>query len=99
MAYTYAAKVVTLGAMGVAVQALGGNPSRVTLVVASSTVTQCSLQFDGSAGNNTAFCIPQLVGLNALPYRDWGPLITGEIWLGNPFGAAGQVNVIEIYRI
>lgn len=76
----------------------GGNSRRVSLVFGGNVLTTVHL-----ANSDRGSGIPGLVVLNLLqpavfPAYQYGPMVTGEIWL-NSFGSALTVVSSEIYRV
>lgn len=96
--YTYnKTQVVSVAGINVAIQALGGNKNRMTVILSTAN------------GGAFAFHDTQIPGLGryiatmngpstmVLAYRDYGPIIRGEIWCSSSVGAT--VNVTEVIEI
>jgi hypothetical protein len=94
----YTISAVTLAAPNAVALLFTGRPARRTLIVAASAT---SLTFVGvSEGDFTNHIFARIPAGNTLvmPLRDFGPLITGEIWVSSGAGAV-TINGAEVYDI
>ena len=96
--YYYRANSVTTGLANVRSLLFPANSSRVTLVItttAGGIVRVCDA--DGSSLNNVLVVVTSS-GMNVFPYRDFGPSISGEVWVSSSAGGL-QIFGLEVFSL
>jgi hypothetical protein len=78
---------------------LSGNSNRVSLICACDNATLFRISTNGSAPGTDAFISGFGTLSNAYPFRDYGPIIQGEIWIENPAASAITLTVTEVFRL
>lgn len=89
--------VVTAGA-GLEQQMFIGRPNRRTLIIAADSVRTVNVSTSGGDFDNNVFARIPAGNTLVMPLRDFGPLITGEIWV-ETLGGAGTINGAEVFDI
>lgn len=89
--------VVTAGS-GLELQAFIGRPNRRTLIVAADAVRTTNVSTSGGDFDNNVFARIPAGQTLVMPLRDFGPLITGEIWV-ETLGGAGTINCAEVFDV
>ena|SRR3989304_3334725 len=75
-----------------------GRPARLTLIIAASTAGTTFVATSEADFNSHIFArIPSSTTL-IMPLRDFGPLITGEIWVNNTSGSQ-LINGAEVFEV
>jgi hypothetical protein len=102
MAANFSANSVQITSLGTSKpqQAFGGNGNRVSLILSFPTCVLPNTGFGVSTNNaSSGLFLNGTTPFNGvLPYRDYGPLIKGDIWID--FGNGGEVaTVTEIVKI
>jgi len=81
---------------GTPTKLLSNNPRRVMFTIGQNPLGNAMYTTDGN--QSTSFIVSNDNIISSFHIRDYGPLVTGELWLENTTGA-GQFSVTEIYRI
>lgn len=89
--------LVTLS-VGPGTQFLSSNVNRRTVIIVTETGNIMYIANKAIASFADAFCVGGNSTTLVMPYRDYGPLIQGEIWLLS--SAAGKIcAVTEVFKI
>lgn len=100
MLYSYRTLTVPGAGIGVRVNVLSGDSRRVTVIISHSAGGSLRV-FDRESGANegllfdsstTAFPI-------AMPFRDWGTAIQGEIWIAPVAAAVTDIFIVDVFRL
>lgn len=98
MASDYNTVAVTLAASAAPVQIFTGRPARKCLIVAASVNGTTFVATTAEGGSITVFARLPAGSTLVMPLRDYGPLITGEIWVSNTLGSQ-LINGSEIFEV
>lgn len=80
------------------VQLCTSNSNRVTAVVSISVTRTMWLFFSDGTTDDNAIAHYLGPGMIVMPYRDWGPILQGEIWAGIDPGTA-DIYFSDIFRV
>lgn len=80
------------------IKALGGNPLRRSVVIASVIAGLGRVHKGASIVTTDAYVTFFTPGTIVLPYRDYGSLITDELWIGHSIANA-TISVTEIFEL
>jgi len=78
---------------------LSGNSRRVSIVLSSFVGIICTLANAGGSGTEGVFGFFNPTLSDILAFRDYGPIIQGEIWLSHNSGVPVQLAVTEVYLL
>lgn len=98
MPYDYATSFLNLTAANTPLQLFGGRPNRKTLIVSAAVNGTTFVAYGESNFNSKIFCRLTNSQTLVLKYEDYGPLITGEIWVSCTAGIQ-TANGAEIFPI
>jgi len=98
MSRNYSARTVTVSAplLNAGARALGANPNRVVLVVSVPTAHWVGVGNRNYVSNDDLFAAFEGVDFRVMAYRDFGPLITAEIFI---IGLGTSVQITEVARV
>jgi hypothetical protein len=82
-----------------AVQFLDGNPSRVSLIVASHVSSSMRLAANGGSSFEGLWNVISSQLPTPLTYRDFGPVIQYPLFVSHTSGGNVTITVTEIYRL
>jgi hypothetical protein len=97
--YDYRLQLVSVAPGSVGTKLLTGRSSRVSLIVSGNF--SATLQLLTIASPTTTSRIVSILAPQALvmPFRDWGPIIQGEIWAITNSAGALDVLVAEVFSL
>jgi len=97
--YGYQSVVQSVPTGNSRVRFFGGRATRVSLLVSSTVSALIRISPNGGSDDGSLAVMIRTDEHNALPFKDYGPVIQGEIWVSHTNAAPATISLTEVYFI
>jgi len=97
--YDYRLSTVSVAPGALGTQILSGRKGRVSVIISgksSATMQLLTMETPTPTSRIVSFVVPSAL---VMPYRDWGPIIQGELWAITNSAFAQSVFVAEVFYL